>query len=138
MIRALERAEREAAKAEALEARAVYDERLAECIAVAVGDGPPAGSGVTPANWREWKLFGHITCPARAGKRSKTCGNADCAIGTRCWRMGDLGLTGDGKPIKRRRRVSLRSANAGRWLLSDAGGAWQGALSATRRALDRS
>ena len=105
LIRTLERAEREAAEAEALEASAVYDERLKESIAAAIGDGPPAGSGVTPENWREWKLFGWVVCPARPNRRSKHCGSAGCSMGASCWRMADLGLTGDGRPIKRRRRV---------------------------------
>jgi hypothetical protein len=94
------RAEAEAMAEIQAERERDYRKRLDQHIRELIGDGPPAGSGITPENWREWKLFQHVTCPDRAGR---SCYNEDCMVGSRCWRMADRGLTGDGQALPRYR-----------------------------------
>jgi hypothetical protein len=62
--------------------------------------GPPAGSGITLAAWRSWHEYGFFACP-RIGT---TCADPKCKIGSACLAMREIGLDGNGGPLRRRDR----------------------------------
>ena len=56
---------------------------------------------VTRENWTDWNKYGWFTCP---GNRRRTCSDPACVIGAKCTRMAELGLAGDGSPLRRKDR----------------------------------
>ena len=52
-------------------------------------------------NWTDWNRYGWFVCP---GSRQRTCSDPACAIGVSCKRMAELGLAGDGTPLRRKDR----------------------------------
>ena len=56
---------------------------------------------VTKENWNDWHRHGWIVCPA---KRHLTCSDSACGIGGKCKRLAELGLAGDGSPLRRKDR----------------------------------
>jgi hypothetical protein len=62
--------------------------------------GPPAGSGITLAAWRSWHEYEFFACP----RRGTTCADPKCKIGSACLAMREIGLDGNGGPLRRRDR----------------------------------
>jgi hypothetical protein len=85
-------------------ARIFAEERQKEAarqaaIEAALAKPPPPR--VTKENWNDWHRRGWIVCPA---KRQRTCSDVVCGLGARCKRMAELGLAGDGSPLRRKER----------------------------------
>jgi len=61
----------------------------------------PPPPGVTKDNWSHWHRHGWIVCPAT---RDLTCSDSACGIGGKCNRLAEIGLAGDGSPLRRKDR----------------------------------
>src|SRR5680860_422131 len=61
----------------------------------------PPPPRVTNDNWIDWHRQGWIGCPA---DRHRTCSDPACGIGAWCRRMAELGLAGDGSPLRLKER----------------------------------
>jgi hypothetical protein len=68
-------------------------------IQAALSKPPPPR--VSKENWTDWNRYGWFTCP---GNRRRTCSASACGVGASCQRMGELGLSGDGSPLRRKDR----------------------------------
>jgi hypothetical protein len=84
--------------------RRFEEERLREAqrqaaIDAALAKPPPRG--VSTENWSDWNKYGWHGCP---GNRRRTCSDAECSIGAKCKRTAELGLAGDGSPLRRKDR----------------------------------
>jgi hypothetical protein len=69
--------------------------------------GPPAGSGITLAAWRSWHEYEFFACP----RRGTTCADPKCKIGSACLAMREIGLDGNGGPLRRRERPKCGARN---------------------------
>jgi len=56
---------------------------------------------VTLENWNLWHRRGWLICPAT---RDLTCSDSACGIGGKCKRLAEIGLAGDGSPLRRKDR----------------------------------
>jgi hypothetical protein len=85
-------------------ARILVEEREREAARQAAIDAAlakPPPPRVTKENWTDWNRYGWFGCP---GRWQRTCSDPACTIGTRCKRMAELGLAGDGSPLRRKDR----------------------------------
>src|SRR6476469_3953172 len=85
-------------------ARIFEEERQREAarqaaIEAALAQLPPPR--VTMENWTLWHRYGWIVCP---DTRDLTCSDPVCGIGSTCQSLFELGLAGDGSPLRRRLR----------------------------------
>ena len=89
---------------QSITARLLEHERvkeLARRAAIESAIAAPAPPRVSKQNWTDWNRYGWFGCP---GRWQRTCSDPDCAIGARCKRMAELGLAGDGTPLRRKDR----------------------------------
>jgi hypothetical protein len=87
-----------------LVARVLEPERQKEAARQAAIDAAlakPPPPRVTTENWSDWNKYGWHGC---AGDRRRACSDPACAIGAKCKRMAQLGLAGDGTPLRRKDR----------------------------------
>jgi hypothetical protein len=85
-------------------ARIMEEERQREAVRKAAIDAAlakPPPPGVTKENWNHWHRRGWIVC---AGNRYRSCSDPACGIGGKCKRLAELGLAGDGSPLRRKDR----------------------------------
>jgi hypothetical protein len=68
-------------------------------IESAIANPPPPR--VSKQNWTDWNRYGWFGCPA---KGQRTCSDPECGIGAKCKPMAELGLAGDGTPLRRKER----------------------------------
>lgn len=61
----------------------------------------PPPPGVTKENWNHWHRHDWIVCPAN---RQRTCSDPACIIGSKCKRLAELGLAGDGSSLRQKDR----------------------------------
>jgi len=85
--------------ARVLEQRRAEGSRRKAAIDAALAKAPPLR--VSKENWSDWNRYGWFGCP---GRWQRTCSDPGCAIGAKCKRMADLGLAGDGSPLRRKDR----------------------------------
>jgi len=83
-----------------LEQRREEEAARQAAIDAALARSPPPR--VSKENWTDWNRYGWFVCP---GKRQRTCSDPACAIGASCERMAELGLAGDGSPLRRKDRL---------------------------------
>jgi hypothetical protein len=69
-------------------------------LARIIAAGPPAGSGITLAAWLSSHECDFFACP----RRCTTCADPKCKIGSACLAMREIGLDGNGGPLRRRDR----------------------------------
>src|SRR4051812_14616725 len=67
--------------------------------------GPPAGSGINLAAWRSWHEF--FVCP----RHRTTCDKLECEVASACLVMREIGLDGNGAPLRRRERPKCGARN---------------------------
>jgi hypothetical protein len=69
--------------------------------------GPPPGSKITRAAWRDWHKYGFVECQ----RTGKTCVDIACRLGVACNAMRAYGLAGDGSPLLRKQRPACGARN---------------------------
>jgi hypothetical protein len=85
-------------------ARIFAEERQKEAVrkaAIEAALAKPPPPRVSKENWTDWNRYGWFVCP---GKWQRTCSNPVCSIGATCKRLAELGLVGDGSPLRRKER----------------------------------
>ena len=65
-----------------------------------VAAGSPADSGITLAAWPSLYECEFFACP----RRGTTCADPKCKIGSACLAMREIGVDGNGGPLRRRER----------------------------------
>jgi hypothetical protein len=115
-----------------LEQRGAEDAARKAAIEASLAKAPPPR--VTKENWTDWNRYGWFGCP---GNRRRTCSDLACTIGASCKRMAELGLAGDGSPLRRkeRPRCGARTRKGAPCLAQGRGR--EKALPLPRRALNR-
>ena len=76
-------------------------------LARIIAAGPPADSGITLAAWPSWYECEFFACP----RRGTTCADPKCKIGSACLAMREIGLDGNGGPLRRRERPKCGARN---------------------------
>jgi hypothetical protein len=76
-------------------------------LARIIAAGPPAGSGITLAAWLSSHECDFFACP----RRCTTCADPKCKIGSACLAMREIGLDGNGAPLRRRERPRCGARN---------------------------
>jgi hypothetical protein len=76
-------------------------------LARIIAAGPPAGSGINLAVWRSWHEHEVFVCP----RRRTTCDKFECNVGSACLAMREIGLDGNGAPLRRRERPKCGARN---------------------------
>src|SRR6476619_5373141 len=76
-------------------------------LARIIAASPPAGSGINVAAWRSWHEYEFFACPRRA----TTCDKLECNVASPCLGMREIGLDGNGRPIRRRDRPKCGARN---------------------------
>ncbi|CAB4346920.1 unannotated protein [freshwater metagenome] len=90
------------------EARA--DEELRQRqIQEIIDEGPPPGSGISPANWADWHRHRFVCCPKTRFRY--ICDRVDCGAGGTCQEMTAVGLRGDGASLPRKLRPICSARN---------------------------
>jgi hypothetical protein len=82
-----------------LEQRGAEEAARKAAIDAALAKAPPPR--VTMENWTDWNRYCWFGCP---GNRRRTCSDPACGIGATCKRTAELGLAGDGSPLRRKDR----------------------------------
>ena len=85
--------------ARVLEQRSAEEARRKAAIDAALAKVPPPR--VSKENWADWNRYGWFVCP---GRWQRTCSDLACGIGANCKHMAELGLAGDGSPLRRKDR----------------------------------
>src|SRR5262245_32378511 len=80
-----------------------------EAVERRIAQGPPAGSRIPVEAWRHWHRYGFVACPA--SKFRHTCTLHACGLGVACRKLRELGLTGDGRPLPRKKRPLCGARN---------------------------
>jgi hypothetical protein len=76
-------------------------------LARIIAAGPPADSGITLAAWPSWYECEFFACH----RRGTTCADPKCKIGSACLAMREIGLDGNGGPLRRRERPKCGARN---------------------------
>ena len=76
-------------------------------LARIIAAGPPADSGITLAAWRSWYEYEFFVHP----HRRTNCEKLECKIGSACLAMREIGLDGNGGPLRRRERPKCGARN---------------------------
>ena len=66
-------------------------------LARIIAAGPPAGSGINLAAWRSRHEYELFVCP----RRGTTCDKLECKMASACIAMREIGLDGNGAPLRR-------------------------------------
>jgi hypothetical protein len=90
--------------ADKIVARIFEEERQREAARQAAIDAAlatPPPPRVTKENWTLWHRYGWIVCPSN---QQRTCSDPACGVGGTCQCLAELGLAGDGSPLRRKDR----------------------------------
>ena len=76
-------------------------------LARIIAASPPAGSGISVDAWRSWHEYEFFACPRRA----TTCDKLERKVASACIGMREIGLDGNGEPLRRSERPKCGARN---------------------------